>query len=43
MHPRTVHLHRMLIRLARGMINAWDDWLRDVAAEVQKAASTTHP
>lgn len=27
MSPATVKLHRALIRLAKGMISAWEEWL----------------
>jgi len=28
MSASTRKLHEMLIRLARGMLNAWEEWLR---------------
>jgi len=29
--PATVRLHTMLIRLAKGMLSAWEEWLRESA------------
>jgi hypothetical protein len=30
MKPHTIKLHEMLIRLAKGMLSAWEDWLKEV-------------
>lgn len=27
MKPETIHLHQQLIRLTKGMIKAWEEWL----------------
>lgn len=27
MHPRTIRLHLALIKLAKGAIKAWEDWV----------------
>lgn len=29
MKPSTIKLHQALIRLAKGMLSAWEAWLRD--------------
>lgn len=29
MSPSTARLHEILIRLARGMLNAWEKWLQE--------------
>lgn len=29
MKPSTLKLHETLIRMAKGMINAWETWLKD--------------
>lgn len=31
MHPATRKLHEALIRLVKGMITAWEQWLKDVS------------
>jgi hypothetical protein len=28
MKPETIALHEKIIRLVRGIINAWDDWVQ---------------
>lgn len=29
MTPQTRRLHEQLIRLAKGMVKAWEEWVRD--------------
>jgi hypothetical protein len=29
MKPSTLKLHEQLIRLVRGMVNAWESWLKE--------------
>lgn len=29
MKPSTIRLHQILIRLSKGMVSAWEAWLRD--------------
>jgi hypothetical protein len=29
MKPSTIRLHQILIRLGKGMLSAWEAWLRD--------------
>ncbi len=31
MTPATRRLHEQLIRLAKGMLKAWEDWVREAA------------
>ena len=31
MHPATRKLHETLIRLVKGMITAWEQWLKDIS------------
>lgn len=31
MHPRTIRLHLALIKLAKGIVRAWEDWINDHA------------
>lgn len=35
MTPATRSLHEALIRLAKGMIKAWEDWLKAAATRQQ--------
>lgn len=35
MSPSTAILHQTLIRLAKGMIKAWEDWLKSNAPRQQ--------
>lgn len=32
MTPATRRLHEQLIRLAKGMVKAWEEWVRDGSA-----------
>lgn len=32
MTPATRRLHEKLIRLAKGMVSAWEEWLNDTTA-----------
>ncbi len=31
MKPSTIKLHQTLIRLAKGMLSAWENWLQEQA------------
>jgi hypothetical protein len=33
MSKRTIRLHEALLRLAKGMIKAWETWLEETKAE----------
>ena len=28
MHPRTIRLHEAMIKLAKGAVRAWEEWLQ---------------
>jgi hypothetical protein len=41
MSPATLKLHTALIRLAKGMLSAWQDWLTDQQAAPSARTSST--
>jgi len=48
MSPATVKLHQSLIRLAKGMVSAWETWLSETAGQsttsgTQQSRAKTSP
>lgn len=41
MRPATLKLHRALIRLAKGMLTAWEEWVNESEIEIRRTATTT--